>query len=99
MNGARGFTLLELVVVIAIVALTAAIAVAGGSAVLHEPDPVLAALTAARDGAVREGRDAFWRAGDNVVRFAADGSSSGGTIRAGGRTYSISVAGGRIAVR
>lgn len=95
----RAFTLLELIMVIAIVGLTTTVAVAAGAVSHHRSDPVLAGLLAARDSAVREGRGVVWLHHHVAVRFSPDGSSSGGIIDVSGRRYGVSVTGGRVVSR
>lgn len=86
----KGVTLVELIVALAVVGLI--LGISGlALASLRPPSEAgaIRELEAARDAAVRTGRSVVVHVDTISVRFAPDGSSSGGTITAGGLSISV----------
>lgn len=85
-----GFTLLELMVTVCILTLLATVS---GLAVRSlKPDrdqQVATALAEARAQAIRSGRPVAWSSDSVTVRFLPNGSSTGGDVAIGGRTWVV----------
>lgn len=76
-----GFTLVELLVAITLLAILGTLT-GVGLASLRKPDSsvLLRTLAEARTTAILSGRAVMWTGDGDTVRFAPDGSSSGGLI-------------------
>lgn len=94
-----GFTLLELLVVVAIIGLTTGMAVVGFAAITVPVDPVVDGLRTARTEAVRTGKATVWRGRGAEIWFEPDGSSGGGSVQGNHRLYVVSAIRGTIAIR
>jgi prepilin-type N-terminal cleavage/methylation domain-containing protein len=85
-----GFTLVELLAVITLLGVIGVLT-GVGLASLREPEAgrVVRSLAEARAEAIRAGHAITWRNERDMVRFLADGSSSGGVVISGDHTVAI----------
>ncbi len=86
----RGFTLVELLAALVMLGLVAGAAGVSLASLRAPPtSDIVRTLRAARAEAIRAGEATAWSHGPTVVRFYADGSSSGGRVTVEGRTVAI----------
>lgn len=86
----RGTTLLELVVALAILGTALGVVGLGVRAVTPPAEAeVLGAIRAARERAIQVGVPVTFTAPGSAVRFAPDGSATGGSIVADSATYVV----------
>lgn len=85
-----GFTLLEMMVTVCVLALLATVSgLAARSLKPGRDRQVATALAEVREQAIRSGRPVAWSSDSVTVRFLPNGSSSGGRVTIGGRTWVV----------